>query len=194
MGTDSLTLAPTSTSPSPAPVASEAGIVSPKPAAENDEHAVANARTEQDDTTAGQWRRALLDDMPLSLKRRKHEDDPVGAEKLAQVIMSVVLRTSRRDRLDEDALRGLSALTNKVVSGGCIHALPVAVCTIRGDTRPRTDCPFHCSPRAPAGLLTMKLRERLRKLTRNGSVALSFTRTGQSEIKSKKSTLTRGVA
>ena len=62
--------------------------------------------------------------LPLSRKRRKYEDHPVGAEKLAQVVMGVVLHTSRRDWFDEDALRGLSALTNEVVSGGRIHARP----------------------------------------------------------------------
>ena len=36
--------------------------------------------------------------------------------------MCVVLHTSRRDWFDEDAPRGLSAFTNKVVSGGRFNA------------------------------------------------------------------------
>ena len=46
-------------------------------------------------------------------------------EKLAQVVMCVVLHTSCRDWFDVDAPRGLSAFTNKkTVSGGRTHALP----------------------------------------------------------------------
>ena len=70
-GTDGLVLAPTPSSPLvgsrrpaatlalPAPsVASEDRVVPPKPAAENDEHAVVSARMEQDDAAAGQQRKA----------------------------------------------------------------------------------------------------------------------------------------
>ena len=68
--------------------------MSPKPAAEKDEHAIVNARMQKDEEGrrgCGATKETLLDDMCLSLKRRRNEDDPVGAEKLVQKVMSVVL-------------------------------------------------------------------------------------------------------
>ena len=171
-------------------VASEDRVVSQKPAAENDEHAVVSTRLEQDDAAAGQRRKALLDDMPLSLKRRMYEDDPAGAQKLVQssgtqVAMIGLMKTPF---VDSAPSRTRSCL------GGAFMICLVVVWTITSDTRPRIDCEFCFPPRVLSSLLTTRSRGRLRKWTRNGSAALSFTRTGQSAMKSAKSTLTRGLA
>ena len=54
-------------------------VVSPASAVETE--------VEPNDAAWSQKRKAVLDDVPLSIKRQKCEDDPVGAEKLPLVVM-----------------------------------------------------------------------------------------------------------
>ena len=69
-------------------------------------------------------RRKLLDYVPTSVKRRRYEDDPIGAARLAQVVMNMVTQPGTGEWLDNDALCGLSAPTNQVVHGARLHPQP----------------------------------------------------------------------
>ena len=139
----------------------------PPPPPETGEHAVANARTEQDDAAAGQRRKALLDDVLLPLKRRKKEDDFVEVGKVGPSC-----------HVRGHAPRGLSAFTNKTVSGCRIHALPRR--RLYGHRRHKAK---NWSLQ-PTCLLTMKQRERTQPTDEEWvDCALIFSRTGQSEMK-----------
>ena len=59
---------------------------------------------------------------PEAPKRQKYEDQRIGASKIAQFFLNEVLTPGREEWLDTHALRGVSALTGKVVRGGRMHS------------------------------------------------------------------------
>lgn len=71
-----------------------------------------------------QRKRALLDSVPLSIKRQRYQDNTAGASQLPLLVMHSVAQTTGESRFGAEQLKGMGKLMTKKVVGVKIHGVP----------------------------------------------------------------------